>query len=125
MEQYRDELNKEGLGNDGELKKMIEEMEQTETDLVNKMLTRETLLRQQEILTRMLRSEKAEQEREKEEKRESEEAKSVYLRNPEEFLEYKRIKSRDIELLRSIPPALTPYYRNKVSEYFFNFDEER
>lgn len=125
MEQYREELNKEGLGNDGDLKKMIEEMEQTETDLVNKMLTRETLLRQQEILTRMLRSEKAEQEREKEEKRESEEAKSVFLRNPEEFLEYKRIKSREIELLRTIPPALTPYYRGKVSEYFYNFDEER
>ena len=123
MEQYREELNKEGLGNDGDLKKMIEEMEQTETDLVNKMLTRETLLRQQEILTRMLRSEKAEQEREKEEKRESEEAKSVFLRNPEEFLEYKRIKSREIELLRTIPPALTPYYRSKVSEYFYNFDE--
>lgn len=124
MEEYRNELNKQGLGNDGELKKMIEEMEQTETDLVNKMLTRETLRRQQDILTRMLRSEKAEQEREKDEKRESEEAKDVYLRNPEEFLEYKRVKSREIELLRTIPPALTPYYRNKVSEYFYNFGEE-
>ena len=67
MEEYREQLNKEGLGKDGDLKKAIEEMEQSETDLVNKLLTRETLKRQQEILTRMLKSEKAEQEREKEE----------------------------------------------------------
>ncbi|MBE0641972.1 MAG: hypothetical protein IH599_08050, partial [Bacteroidales bacterium] len=125
MEEYREQLNKEGLGNDGELKKMIQEMEQTETDLVNKMLTQETLKRQQEIVQRMLRSEKAEQEREKEEKRESNEAKGVFLRNPEEFSAYKRIKSREIELLRTIPPALTPYYRTKVSEYFYNFGEEK
>lgn len=125
MEEYREQLNKEGLGNDGELKKMIQEMEQTETDLVNKLLTRETLKRQQEIVQRMLRSEKAEQEREKEEKRESNEAKGVFLRNPEEFSAYKRIKSREIELLRTIPPALSPYYRTKVSEYFYNFGEEK
>ena len=53
MEEYREQLNKEGLGNDGEMKKMMQDMEQTETELVNKRITRETIRRQQEILTRM------------------------------------------------------------------------
>jgi hypothetical protein len=43
------------------------------------MVTQETLIRQQEILTRLLNSEKAELEREKEEKRESNEAKKSNL----------------------------------------------
>lgn len=124
MEEYREQLNKEGLGNDGEMKKMMQDMEQTETELVNKRITRETIRRQQEILTRMLKSEKAEQEREKEERRESRESKSEFLRNPEEFLEYKRVRSKELEMLRTVPPALKPFYRNKVSEYFYNSGED-
>ena len=51
-------------------------MEQTETDLVNKIINNETIKRQKEILTRFLESEKAEKERELDEKRESNEAKN-------------------------------------------------
>ena len=68
----------------------MEEMEKTETDLVNKMVTQETLMRQKDIVTRMLRSEKAEMEREKEEKRESIEALNQKYRNPEEYFKYNR-----------------------------------
>ncbi|HEX8659999.1 MAG TPA: DUF4175 family protein, partial [Hymenobacter sp.] len=55
-----DQNNKEGKGKDGsggtgDIKKM---MEQTETDLVNKRLSEETIMRQQQILTRMLEVEK-------------------------------------------------------------------
>jgi type III secretory pathway component EscV len=35
---------------------MIEEMEKSETELVNKILNQETMRRQEEILTRMLES---------------------------------------------------------------------
>lgn len=124
LEKYREELNKEGLGNDGEMKKMIEEMEKTETDLVNKRISEETLQRQREILTRLLKSEKAEMEREQEEKRESKEAKVYELSNPNSFLEYKRDKSRELELLKTVPPSLKPFYKNKVNAYFYQFGEE-
>ena len=93
-------------------------MEQTEKDLVNKRLSNETMKRQQEILTRLLESEKAEREREQDEQRKSTEAKTEFTSNPERFLEYKRLKEKEMELLITVPPSLTPFYKEKVNEYF-------
>ena len=87
------------------------------------MVTQETLLRQKEIETRMLKSEKAEMEREKEEKRESIEAINQKYRNPEEYFKYNRQQINEVELLKTMPPNLKPFYKNKVNQYFYNFDE--
>ncbi|MBC8147004.1 MAG: DUF4175 domain-containing protein [Bacteroidetes bacterium] len=123
MQQYSDELKKEGLDDKGKIANMMKEMEKTETDLVNKILTNETLNRQKEILTRLLESEKAERERELEEKRESKEVKNQNYSNPNDFFEYKKIKLREEELLKIAPLNLKPFYKNKVNEYFYNFEE--
>ncbi len=124
MQQYADQLEKEGnFGASKEFKKMMNDMEKTETELVNKIVTQETLLRQQEILTRLLNSEKAELEREKEEKRESNEAKNQNIRNPEELIKYNMHQSSEIELLKTMPPTLKQFYKSKVNEYLFNFEE--
>ncbi len=93
-------------------------MEETETDLVNKNITAETLQRQQEILDKMLEFEKAEQQREQDEQRQANEAKNYELSNPNGFSEYNRQKQQEAELLRTVPPALVPYYKNKVNMYF-------
>lgn len=93
-------------------------MEQTEKELVNKQLNSETMRRQQEILSRLLESEKAEKEREQDEKRKSNEAKVQENSNPTKFLEYKRLKEKEMELLNTVPPSLTPYYKEKVNNYF-------
>lgn len=95
-----------------------EKMEETETDLVNKNITAETLARQQEILDKMLDFEKAEQQREQDEQRQANEALNYELSNPDGFSEYNRQKQQEAELLRTVPPALTPYYKNKVNLYF-------
>ncbi len=118
--EYESKMKKEegGKGSGGDMKKLRDMMEETETDLVNKLLTRETLLRQQEILTKLLEAEKAELEREQEQRRESREAKSEDYGNPEIFFEYIRRKNNETELLRTIPPNLNPFYREKVDEYF-------
>ena len=100
-------------------------MEQTEQDLVNKRLTEETLKRQQDILTRLLESEKAERQREQDEKRESNEAKDQDYRNQSQFEEYKKLKMREIELLKTIPPSLNPFYRNLVNSYFQNIESNQ
>lgn len=124
MQQYADQLEKEGnFGASKEFKKMMNDMEKTETELVNKIVTQETLMRQQEILTRLLNSEKAELEREKEEKRESNEAKNQNIRNPEELIKYNIHQSNDIELLKTMPPTLKQFYKSKVNQYIFNFEE--
>jgi hypothetical protein len=124
LQNYAEQLEKEGkMGASKDLKKISAEMEKTEIDLVNKNVTQETLLRQQEILTRLLNSEKAELEREKEEKREATEAKNKIFRNPDEILEYKGYESNEMELLKTTQPALKPFYKSKVSQYFINFEE--
>ncbi len=124
MRQYADQLEKEGqFGSSKKLKQIMENMDKTETDLVNKQITQETLMRQQEILTRLLESEKAELEREKEEKRESTEAKDKNYRNPEKVFKYNRQQSNEVELLKTVPPSLKPFYKSKVNQYFYNFEE--
>jgi hypothetical protein len=121
LQDYGEEMQKQGTGMDKSIKQMMQQMEQTETDLVNKRISQETLKRQQEITTRMLESEKAEQKREYEEKRESEEGKDLFYNNPAKFFEYNKKKSSDSEMLKTIPPGLKPFYKSKVNAYFLSF----
>jgi len=100
---------------------MLNKMEETETDLVNKTITQQTLNRQQEILTKLLESEKAQREQEEDEQRKSNEAKPQEYANPALFLEYQKLKEQETELLKTMPPSLTPYYRSKVNRYFNSF----
>jgi hypothetical protein len=118
LKQLNNEENKDGQGKMGDLGKLMEQMEENEKDIVNKRITDATLKRQQEIMTRLLESEKAEKEREQEERRESNEAKDQAYRNPAQFEEYKRLKLRELELLKTIPPSLTTFYKNLVNSYF-------
>lgn len=125
LQQMQEQLKEDGEGNGGagQLKKLGDLMEQTETDIVNKRITNETILRQQEILTRLLESEKAEKEREKEEKRESKEFTDEFVRNQNNYLEYNKRKEKEVELLRTLPPSFNNFYKRKVSEYFNNIDK--
>ena len=123
LQELSDQLKKEGQTNTGELNELQNKMEETETDLVNKIISSETLKRQQDILTRLLESEKAEKEREMDEKRESNESKNEIFSNPTQILEYKSIKIKEVELLKTVPPSLKIFYKNKVNEYFYNFED--
>jgi len=123
LRKLAEEYEKEGNGaGKGDLDKLSKMMEETETDLVNKNITRETLRRQQEIMSRLLEHEKAERERELDNKRESKEAKNEKFSNPTEFFEYNRMKEKEVELLKTVPPSLNTFYKNKVNEYFNNFE---
>jgi hypothetical protein len=118
MQKAAEKFNKDGKGGNAAMQQLAEKMEQTETDLVNKRITEETIRRQQDILTRLLEAEKAEREQDWDEKRESKEGKIENLRNPNEFLEYKGKKQKEAEMLKTVPPAMNPYYKNKVNRYF-------
>jgi hypothetical protein len=122
IQKMANELNKDGKGGSG-MNKITEKMEETETDLVNKMISQETIMRQQEILTRLLESEKAEKEREMDQKRQSNEAKNENFSNPDDFFEYNRAKQKETELLKTVSPSLTPFFKTKVNQYFTNFEE--
>jgi hypothetical protein len=113
--QMMDKLKNKGSNPGGDIADM---MEQTEKELVNKQISSEMIKRQNDILSKLLESEKAEREREQDEKRKSNEAKNQNLSNPGQFLEYKRLKEKELELINTVPPSLTPFYKEKVNNYF-------
>ncbi len=104
-------------GNIGNISKL---MEQSEVDLVNRRLTEQTIMRQREILTRLLEAEKSMKERELDTKREAKTAQELTRKVPPSFEKYIKTKEKQTELLKTVPPALSPYYKQKVSEYFQN-----
>ncbi|MCB9364351.1 MAG: hypothetical protein H6587_07275 [Flavobacteriales bacterium] len=115
LQKMRNEMNKAGKSGVDQMSKLMEE---TETDLVNKRITQQTINRQKEILTRLLESEKADREREFDDKRESTEGKNANFSNPELYFEYNRKKDQEVDLLKATPPNFNLFYKKKVSQYF-------
>ena len=72
-----------------------------------------------------LNAERANMRASKEEKREAKESTDDYRKNNSVlFEEYLQIKKGETELLKTIPPNLKPYYKNKVNEYFKSIEKE-
>ena len=93
-------------------------MEKTEADLYNKNITQETINRQKEIMTRLLEAEKSAREREFDDKRESKSAEENFDKPNLRFEEYKKEKMKELELIKTVPPNLNQYYKDKVNQYF-------
>ena len=117
LKQKQKDLQQRGKGEKG-LQDMIDGMEKTETELVNKQLTNETLKRQDDIQTRLLESEKAERERKEDDERKANTAKQVETPMPPALQEYIKKRQSEIEQFRTVSPALKPYYKQLVEEYF-------
>lgn len=122
IEKMSQQLNEDGSGAGNQLKKIAKEMEDLERDIVNKEIDQETLERQQDILIRLLKAENAERQREMEEQRQSKEAQEQLISNPMKYSEYQKKKEQEVELLKTVPPALKPYYKERVNEYFNKLD---
>ncbi|HMV07762.1 MAG TPA: hypothetical protein PK325_00770 [Cyclobacteriaceae bacterium] len=97
---------------------LTQKMEETETELVNKQLTDKLIERQKEILTRLLESEKSMREQDLDHERKGETAKDHEKEIPPAVEEYLRLKEKEVELLKTVPPKLFPYYKKEVGEYF-------
>jgi hypothetical protein len=100
------------------------QMEQTEMDLVNKQITEQTIRRQKAILSRLLESEKSMREQDLDEERKGETAKDYQQDMPKEFLEYLKLKEKEVELLKTVPLKLYPYYKKEAGEYFKRIGNE-
>ena len=106
------------------LKEALEKMEKTEQDIANKNITIETLIRQKQIISKLLELDGALREQGESEERESIEG-ADYINNEEEIiLKYELLKSYQKELLKTSPPSLTNYYKEKVNEYFNSLIKE-
>ena len=106
-----------------ELQEIIDQMNKNEIDLVNKRLTNEMMKRQQDILTRLLKAEKAQREREYDNKRKAETATPAEKKLPPSMEEYIKKRESEIELYKTVNPALRPYYKNLVEEYINQLKE--
>lgn len=123
LEQLKNELNKQGKGEGNQLNPLLKELEKQEEDLVNKRFSPDMIRRQQDILTRLLESEKAMRERGFEEKRESNEGKNQNNGNLIRFDQYNKEKLKQIELLRTVDPVYSKYYKDKANQYFNSVNE--
>ena len=103
-----------------EIKNMVNDVEK---DIVNKNITPQTMMRQEQILTRLLEAEKSDRERETENKRESQQGKNDKLSNPEQIFKYKGVNSQYNEILEGSKIKLSKYYQDKYKEYMINLNE--
>lgn len=117
LRQKEREMQQQGQGTK-ELSDLIEQMNKVETDLVNKKLTNEMMKRQEEILSRLLKHEKAERERDLDQKRKAEVAEQYKRQMPPSLEEYIKKRQAEVEMFKTVSPQLTPYYKSLVEEYF-------
>lgn len=116
LQEFQDKMKQQGKeipGGD-----LLNKMEQSEMDLVNKQLTEQLIRRQKEIETRLLEAEQSMREQEEDEERKGETAKDYNKEMPKAYEEYLRLKEKEVELLKTVPPKLYPYYKQEVNEYF-------
>lgn len=118
LQQINQEQNKDGRNGLGNLDNISKQMEQNERDLVNRRITDEALKRQQQIQTRLLEADKAEQQREQDEKRESNAGKDMPPGYIKALQDYQQAKNKQTEQIKTVSPALNIYYKQKIIIYF-------
>ena len=102
LEEMAEERGEQGKGASEELQQLIEQMDKVEVDLVNKRLDNQLLLRQQDILTRLLEAEKADRQRDKDEKRKAETGKETKKELPPALVEYLKEREAETEMYNKV-----------------------
>ncbi|MCK5823170.1 MAG: hypothetical protein KAG95_04140 [Bacteroidales bacterium] len=104
-----------------EMKQTLQEinkgLQKNINDIINKNINPETLKRQNMIITRLLKAEKAEYEREIDKKRESQQIKTYKISNPKNLFEYKRENINFNEILQLKNLKLNSYYKKRYKNY--------
>lgn len=104
------------LGN--ELKELEKKMDENETDLVNKRVNPELMKRSREIQTRLLEAEKAIKQQEEDPTRQSRTAQQFNRQAPPSMEKFLQEKVKQVELIRTVPPNYTPFYKKQTDNYF-------
>jgi len=118
LDQINQDENKDGRGTLGNLDKISQQMEQNERDLVNKRITDEALKRQQQIQSRLLEADKADQQREQDQQRESHAGKDMPPGYIKALQDYQQLKVKETEQIKTVSPALNLYYKQRINSYF-------
>ncbi|MCX8111708.1 MAG: hypothetical protein N3E49_00700 [Bacteroidia bacterium] len=110
------ELLRQNPSEAGQLQSLIEEMQKAEKDLLIGAITRERLMRQQAILTRLLEYERSQQEREMDQSRESRTAQQFFQRTTGSY----PVPVLEQAPARPTPPLwlYQPAYQRLINEFF-------
>lgn len=122
LRKLTEELKRDHNIGTGELEDLQRQMEQTELDIVKNQITSQTMIRQEDILTRLLEHEKAMMERELDDERVGEVPEFYELSNPEDFFKYNIIKETQKDELKIQMIELNRFYKNLSEQYFLNLD---
>ncbi len=118
LQELQQEQQENGQGASDQLQKIIDEMDKQEVDLVNKRLDNDMLMRQQEILTRLLEADNAQKEREYDDERKSDEGKNLKRTLPPSIEEYIKQRKAQLEQYKYVSPEMKPHYKRLVEEYY-------
>ena len=92
--------------------------EQLERDILNKNVDDSTLERQRDILSRLLKAEEAERTRGEKKERKSTTGNQGLHPTPPQTIDYMRDRASELDMLRTVPADLAPYYKDRVNDYF-------
>ena len=123
LKKLNDQQKKQGNKGLGDFKNLLNDLDKNEFDLLNKTITRETIMRQEQIMKKLLKAENAMRERELEDKRKSNEGENNFYRNPQDFTPYETFEINEQEELKTIPSSFNLYYKRRINEYFNIFDK--
>lgn len=118
LQEAHQKMQQEGGKMLGDVGKMMEDMQKTEDELVRQQITQETLMRQQEILSRLLQSERAVRERDLDEQRESNTARAEDRKSPDELTRQELQNRIRQELLKSSRLEYTPDFIRLIEAYY-------
>lgn len=119
LQQLNSLLNSQGMGNNSkELQELQRLMDKNETDLVNRRITAEFLMRQKEITTRLLQAEKSLREQEEDDKRSSTGGKDIVRAMPAELQQFLKRQNNLLDFYKTVPAELKPYYKKIVENYY-------
>jgi len=103
---------------DSKVDNLMQQMDNIERELANKKLTEEMLKRNKDIETRLLELERAQREQGDEEQRKSNTAKEVPPKMPAALEEYLKKRKSEMDVYKTVPPSLKPFYKNLVEKYY-------
>ena len=118
MEKMNQQEGKDGTKAMGNQAQTAKQMEETEKNLVNKQITAEMISRQQQIMDKLLEAENAERQKDQKQERESHTGKDVKREIPPAIEAYLKAKQSEVDLYKTVPPSLKPYYKNLAEKYF-------
>jgi hypothetical protein len=119
QQMLRELMNNGSVGSEArnQLQDIDKLLEENRKELINRSVSDRTLIRQNQIQTRLLEAEKSEIERDLDDKRESKTATETFYSNPVKYFDYKKQTNLGKENLNQGIFKLNDYYNKKYKQY--------